>query len=238
MKRVVLFMLLAATAQAQVAELLTVRPNGTLYPSNVVASINSLADTAAAAQAAMAQAAAVAQTAMTISNEVDAIKAMELARNATGYIRLGIESFSPGIEANTNIQASVVLFEQASNDTTYAYFNLWTYYTSNPGVWPYVRTADSVGRTNAWDMLESDNISLGEVLVGSTLYEAYCNQIKLPVATTSAFFRVHADVQGVGTNQFYFPTNNGISPNGETPYTGTITDGTNIMAWTGGIRTK
>lgn len=238
MKRIAMLLMFAVNTHAQLAELLTVSPNGTLYPSNAVATINSLADTAAAAQAAMAAAQAIAQTATTISNEVNAIKVMENARNATGYIRLGVESFSPGIEADTNFQASIVLFQKASNDVSYAYYNLWTYFTSDPGSWPYVRTADSVGRTNAWDMLDSVSVSLGEVLVGSTLYEAYCNQVKMPVSSTSAFFRVHADIQGSGTNQMYFPVQNGIAVNGQLPFTGTVTDGTNTMKWLGGVRVQ
>lgn len=241
MQRLILLALVAfsSAAHAQVAELLTVRPDGTLYPSNAVATINTLADTAAAAQAAMAEAQAVATTAAAISNEIAVIKQMENARNATGYIRLGVESFSPGIEADTNLQASIVLFQKnVAVSNNLAYHKLWTYFTSDPGSWPYVRTADSLGRTNAWDMLDSANVSLGEVLVGSTLYEAYCNTVALPLNTTSAFFRVHADIQGSGTNQINFPVQNGIEVNGVAPFTGSITDGTNTMTWLGGVRVQ
>lgn len=244
MKRFLMILALApllASAQSlrgPLAELLTVRADGTLYPSNAVATITTLANVAAGAQAAVAEAQAIAVTAATITNSLAEIRALENARNSTGYIRLFVESFSPGIEADTNLTASIVLFSHASNSVDYAFYDLWTYFTSSPGTWPYVRTSESAGRTNAWDMIESENVSLGEVLVGSTLYEAYKNQIKMPIATTSAFFRVHADIQGGGTNQLNFPVENGISPNGEAPFTGTIIDGTNVMRWTGGVRVQ
>ena len=225
-------------ARAQVAQLLTVRPDGTLHPSNAVATIHSLADTAAQAQAALAQAQAVAQAAAAVSNEIAQITAMENARNATGYIRLGVESFSPGIEADTNLTASILKIEHASNTVDFAFYDIWTYFTSDPGAWPYVRTSESAGRTNAWDMLESVSVTVGEVLVGSTLYEAYRNQVKMPIASASAFFRVHADIQGSGTNQMYFPVNNGISVNGVEPFSGTVTEGTNVMRWIGGVRVQ
>ncbi len=227
------------SARAQLAGLVTVRPDGSIWPSNTVASINTLANNAAGVQAAIAAAQAADVAAAMVSNSVAGIVALERARNSTGYIRLFAESFAPGIEADTNLMASIVRFDQnVAVSNNLAWHRIWTYFTSDPGAWPYVRTSDSMGRTNAWDRLSSANVSLGEVLVGDTLYEAYCNTVSMPLSTTSAFFRVHADVAGSGTNQMYFPVNNGIAVNGVAPLTATITQGTNTMRWIGGVRVR
>ncbi len=236
---IILTLAFSLSARAQIAGLVTVRPDGSIWPSNTVATINTLANNAAGVQAAIAEAQANELAATMVSNSVAEIKALERARNATGYIRLFAESFSPGIEADTNLQASIVRFDQnVAVSNNLAWHRIWTYFTSDPGAWPYVRSSDSLGRTNAWDALESASVSLGEVLVGSTLYEAYCNTVSMPLNTTSAFFRVHADIQGSGTNQMYFPVNNGIAVNGVAPLTATFTQGTNVMQWIGGVRVR
>lgn len=230
---------LLSSVHGQLAGLVTVRPDGSIWPSNTVATITALADNAAGVQAALAAAQAADLAASMVSNAVADIKALEQARNATGYIRLFAESFSPGIEADTNQQASIVRFDQnVAVSNGLAWHRIWTYFTSDPGAWPYVRSSDSLGRTNAWDALDSASVSLGEVLVGSTLYEAYCNTVAMPLGTTSAFFRVHADIPGTGTNMMYFPVNNGVAPNGITPLTATFIEGTNVMRWEGGIRVR
>lgn len=233
-----LFLPLFTIAQQPIAELLTVAPDGTLSPTGIVSTISSIAVVASEAQAALAEAEAVSVAAGMVSNAVAEIEALENARNATGYIRLFVESFSAGIEADTNLTASIVMFEPASNTVDHAYYNLWTYFTSDPGTWPFVRTAESIGRSNTWDMATSISVSLGEVQVGETLYEAYRNTIEMPLTSTSSFFRVYADVQGAGTNQTYFPVNNGIAVNGVAPFTGSVTSGTNTMRWVGGVRVQ
>lgn len=239
-KTLVLTLLLSALCARsdEAARLVTVRPDGTVMPTGVVATVTALAEASAQAQAAIAGATAASAAATLVSNAVAEIEALENARNGTGYIRLFAESFTPGIEASTNIAASIVLFSAASNNAQYAWWDIWTYFSEDPGSWPYVRTADSAGRTNAWDLIDSESVELGEILVGSTLYEAYRNTVKMDVATTGAFFRVHADVTGTGTNAIYFPVNNGIAVNGVDPFTGTLTDGTNTMRWIGGVRVQ
>lgn len=232
------FFALACRGQ-QLGEIVAVMPDGTIYPSNSVASIQALAASAAGAQAAIAAAQANETAAGMVAAAVEDIAALERARNATGYIRLFAESFSPGIEADTNLTASIVKFDQnviISNGV--AYHDIWTYFTSDPGSWPYVKSSDSVGRTNAWDSLSSVSVTLGEVLVGDTLYEAYRNRVGMPLATTSAFFRVCADIQGAGTNAVYLPVNNGIAVNGVLPLTATVVSGTNTMRWIGGVRVR
>ena len=242
-QRVSFFVLLSIAASAQsvhgpLLELLTIRPDGSMWPTGVAATVSGLANAAATAQAAIAEAQAVQSAQAMIDARISEIEQLEAARNATGYIRLFVESFTPGIEADTNNVASIVRFSLASNTLEHAYWDLWTFFTSDPGVWPYVRTAESVGRSNEWDLADSAGVSLGEVLVGSTLYEAYRNTVRMPADSTQAFFRVYADIEGVGTNQVTLPVNTGVAVNGVPGITVTLTDGTNTMSWKGGVRVQ
>jgi hypothetical protein len=239
MIKLFLFALLPAAvlAQAEIAEIVTIR-NGQIIPSNTVAHISQLADTAAQTQAALALAQATQQSALIISNELAELEALENARNATGYIRGFVESFSAGIEADTNMVASIVKLEAAGTTPTNALWDIYTYFTSDPGSWPIIRTSDTMLRTNAWDAAQSVSVELTSVVVGGTEYEAYRNRIALPLETTNMFFRTFVDVFGGGTNAMYFPVNNGIAVNGREPLTATLTDGTNVMEWVGGVRVQ
>lgn len=226
-----------AAGGAEVAELVRVQ-DGQILPTNAVAHIQSLADTAAEVQAALARASAVEEAANMVSNSVEEIRELENARNATGYIRGFVESFSPGLEADTNLTASIVKFQSGGYDGTNVYWDIYTFFTSDPGAWPVVRTSGSAGRTNAWDETESVDVTVTNILVGSTLYEAYRNRVRMSPASTSAFFRVFCDIAGGGTNQMHFPVRNGIAVNGVAPLTATVTDGTNTMEWLGGVRVR
>jgi len=121
---------------------------------------------------------------------------------------------------------------------TNVYVDLYTYFSQDPGVWPVVRTTESLLRTNAWDEAYTVNVSVTNVLVGDTLYECYLNRVQVPSEASNAFFRVQADVQGGGTNQFYFSVNNGVSVNGLNPLTATFLVGTNTIRYVGGIRVQ
>ena len=238
MKTCIIAILLAASVSAQqIGNLVTIR-NDTIYPSNTVAAITDLAETAAQTQAALATATATAAAALMVSNSIAEIEALENARNATGYIRAFVESFSPGIEADTNITASIIKFDSAGTTASNALWDVYTYFTSDPGSWPVVRTSGSLMRTNAWDTANGVDVTLTSIVVGSTEYECYRNRIALPMETTNMFFRVYADILGYGTNQMYFPVQNGISVNGEDPLTATLVDGTNVMQWVGGVRVQ
>lgn len=238
MNKLVVFCVLfaALAAQAQRVELLTVR-NGALFPTNAAASVAEIAQAVGVVQAAAAVAEATAAAALSISNEIAEITALENARNATGYIRGFVESFSAGIEADTNMTANIVLFDRTITETN-VWVDLYTYFSSDPGVWPVVRSTESLLRTNAWDALSTVSATLTNVQVGEVLYECYRNRVSLPLEASNAFFRVWADVQGGGTNQFYFPVRNGIAVNGQTPLTATFTIGTNTIKYVGGVRVQ
>jgi hypothetical protein len=225
-------------ADEPIAELLTVR-GSTIYPSNVVATIESVAQSVAAAASAAAQAEAASQAAATVSNAVAGINEIVNSLEGIGYIRGYVLQFGSGIAADTNLTASIVQFESAGNNATNSLWDIWTYYTQDPGTMPIVRYSESVGRTNLWDAATPVGTpAIEEITVDGTVYEAYRHRLAMPLSYTSAFFRTFADVSGVGTNTIYLPVRNGIAVNGETPLTATFTVGTNAMRFVGGVRVQ
>lgn len=227
-----------AHAQEPVAELLTVQ-RGTIYPTNVAAEVSAVAAAVAQAEAVAAQADAVETAAAMVSNAVAGVTEIVNSLEGIGYIRGHVMQFGSGVEANTNAQASIVKFAPAGTSSTNSLWDIWTYFTEDPGVLPTIRFSDSVGRTNAWDEAAAVGAPvLDTVLVGSTEYEAYRNRVSMPAEYGSAFFRTFVDVSGVGTNQVYLPVRNGIAVNGTVPLTATFVDGTNIYRFVGGVRVQ
>jgi hypothetical protein len=235
-----LFVLFAVHLRAEepVAEILTVR-GSTIYPTNVAAEVSAVAAAVAQAEAAAAQAEAVETAAAMVSNAVAGVTEIVNSLEGIGYIRGHVMQFGSGIEANTNVTASIVKFASAGTDGANSLWDIWTYFTEDPGALPVIRFSDSVGRTNAWDDAAAVGAPvLDTVLVGSTEYEAYRNRVSMPAEYASAFFRTFVDVSGVGTNQVYLPVRNGIAVNGTTPLTATFQDGTNTYRFVGGVRVQ
>lgn len=174
-----------------------------------------------------------------VSNAVAGVTEIVNSLEGIGYIRGHVMQFGAGIEANTNATASIVKLAPAGSTATNSLWDIWTYFTEDPGALPVIRFTDSLGRTNAWDEAAAvGDPVLDTVLVGSTEYEAYRNRVSMPAEYGSAFFRTFVDVSGVGTNLIYLPVRNGISVNGITPLTATFVDGTNTYSFVGGVRVQ
>ena len=217
--------------------IVTVR-DGVIQPAGYVSSVSNLVSSVATVQAGLATAQATQAAALMISNELAVIRELEEARNATGYIRGFVESFSAGIVADTNMTASIVAFESGGVTATNAYWDLYTFFTNDPGTWPVVTTSESVGRSNEWDLATTIDVVLTNKIVGAVDYECYRNRITMPLSSTQAFFRVQADVMGLGTNTTYFPVVGGISVNGHAGITVTVIDGATTNQWIGGVRVQ
>jgi hypothetical protein len=227
----------ALSAAAQVGELLQVRPSGAIVPSNAVATITQVAAAAAEAAGAAAEAAVAQATAATVSNMLSDVETVINGLEGVGYIRGYLVDFSvEGTEANTNVTAVIVDFVPAvSNDTTYVYSDVYTFFNEAPAEFPICRWSASAGRTNEWDVAESVSVILTERLVGGTLYECYRNRVRVPKANASAFFRVFGEAVQSQIGAF-LPVQNGVSPAGREPLTITVTAGTNTISFVGGIR--
>lgn len=221
-----------------VAELLTVQ-GSTIYPTNVAAEVSAVAAATAAAQVAAARAEAVDLAAAMVSNAVDGVTEVVNNLEGIGYIRGHVMQFGAGIQADTNLTASIVKLSHAGTSSTNTLWDIFTFFTEDPGTLPMIRFSDALGRTNAWQTAtQVGEPVLTEVLAGGVLYEAYRNRVAMPQAYNQAFFRTYADIVGVGTNIVYLPVNNGIAVNGTEPLTAEFTVGTNTMKWVGGIRVQ
>ncbi len=235
--RVFILIMMAGVSIAGPTALVTVR-DGQILPPGYVSSVSNLVSSVATVQAGLAVATATQAAALMISNELAVIKELEEARNSTGYIRGFVESFSAGIVADTNMTASIIAFESAGSDESAAYWDLYTFFTDDPGTWPVVSTSESAGRTNEWDLATTESVVLTTKVVGGTEYECYRNRISMPLDSLQAFFRVQADVTGIGTNATYFPVVGGISVNGVRGMSVTVIEGSVTNRWIGGVRVQ
>lgn len=227
-----------ARSAEPVAEILTVQGT-TIYPTNVAATVADVAGAVATAVSAAAKAEAVEQAAGMVSNAVAGVNTIVNSLEGIGYIRGYVLQFGSGIAADTNMTASIVKFAAAGTDGTNSLWDIWTYFSEDPGVLPQMRMTESLDRTNAWNKAEIVGTpAVEEVLAGGTLYEAYKIRVSMPPVYTSAFFRTFADIAGAGTNQVFMPVKNGVSVNGATPLTGTFTTGTNVFHFVGGVRVQ
>lgn len=226
------------TARAQIGELLQVRPDGAIVPSNAVATIEGVAAAAAAAAAAASEAAVTQSTGAAVSNNLVAIQQIINGLEGIGYIRAYMLDFGVGgTEVNTNVTATIVDFVPAlSNDATYVYSDVYTFFSESPAEFPVCMWQASLGRSNEWNVADSVAIALTDRLVGDVYYaEVYRNTVRVPVASASAFFRIFAEAVQSQIGAF-LPVKNGISPGGKEPLTATFSVGTNTITYVGGIR--
>jgi len=226
------------SARAELGELLQVRPSGQIVPSNAVATITQVAAAAAEAAGAAAEAAVAQSTAATVSNMLSDVQTVINGLEGVGYVRGYLLDFgTAGTEPNTNVTATIVRFVPGvSNDASYVYSDVYTYFSESPAEFPVCRWSASVGRTNEWDEAVSVAIALVPLLVGSTYYEeVYRNTVRVPVAYSAAFFRVFAEAVASQTGAF-LPVQNGVSPGGREPLTAAFVSGTNTISFVGGIR--
>ena len=240
MKRVILSILLPLCASAQIGELLQVRPSGEIVPTNAVATIQDVAAAAASARAAAVQADIAVSVATSVSNMLDDVQLIINGLEGVGYIQGFLLDFgTAGVEANTNVTATIVKFVPAvSNDATYVYSDVYTYFSEQPESFPVCRWTASIGQTNEWDEATSVAVTITDLLVGATYYEEiYRNTVRVPVSAASSFFRVFAEAVQSQVGAF-LPVRNGISPGGREPLTATFTAGTNTISFVGGIRVQ
>ncbi|MEI6210932.1 MAG: hypothetical protein WCR06_04835 [bacterium] len=233
------FAVAVVAAGDRVAEIVSVNPQtGAISPTGFVATISSVAQIAVQAEALAAQADAVAIAANDASQAVSQVQSIINGLEGIGYVRGYVLSFGSGIQANTNTSATIVKFERAGSTATTSLWRAYTYFTSDPGVWPVVRFSRSLGSTNAWVTATQVSVVITNTTVGGTQYECYANTVSMPLSYTGAYFRTFADVSGAGTNQTYMPVRNGVSVNGVDPLTASFTVGTNSIRFVGGVRVQ
>lgn len=212
---------------------------GEIKPELAVATMADISSNAVQAVA-VAQAAAVVEAAAEEVQElVDGVSAVVNGVEGIGYIRGYILDFGvSGVEANTNVTATIVRYDHSvSNDATYVYSDVYTYYSEEPGTLPVVRWSASPRLDAVWTDLTSIETELTTVTVGATTYDAYRSRVALPIAQEAAFYRVFAEAQQQQVGA-YLPVRNGIKVGTHEPLTAEFVVGTNTVKFVGGIRVQ
>lgn len=229
---------LSASAQQleKYADIVQVR-DGVIEPPGAVAHITNVAQTAAIAQAALTQAAIIEQLYVMVSNKAAEVEELVNAREGTGYLRGGVESFEPaGIVHNTNIVASIVKFEHTVTPSNVV-GSIYSYFSEDPGSFPYCRVTSNLRETNSWELVENQVTEEDQVQVGEILYDCYRTDIFMPLAFSNAAFRVFADVIGSGTNTQAFTIYGNLKVGEYEGVNITIIDGATTNIWRGGVYT-
>lgn len=209
---------------------------GQIRPEGAAASIEQLSSNAVAAATTAAAAAAAEAAADEVSEMVGGVTAIVNSLEGVGMIRgflldYGVSESVP----NTNATANIVKFvPNVSNDTVYAYCDLYTYFSEEPASFPRSRWSTSPRADAEWNEAESVSVVLTRVVVGGFDYECYLNTVRVPVAYSNAFFRIYAEATQ-GVVGAYLPVQQGVQPGSHEPLTGTWMIGTNQISVVGGI---
>lgn len=234
-KLIVILAAIAGIVQAQDAEFVMMTPAG-LSPQGAVATVADLSSNIVVAVAAEAAAQAASLAAVEVQTIVDGVTDLVNALEGVGYIRGYMLDFGvSGSEANTNVTASIIRYTHSvSNDATYVYSDVYTYFSEEPAEYPVVRWASSPREDAVWSELTSVGVVETQITVGATIYDCYRNTVRIPTAQASAFFRIFADAvqQQVGA---FLPVRNGIKVGNETPLSVQLTEGTNTWRIVGGV---
>lgn len=229
---------LVAFADAKIGTLLSVRPDGTMCPTGVVATIRDVAQASADAAVTYAKAEVLEETASAASNMLQNVRMMINELEGIGYIRGFVMDFGAVEEVNTNMTSTIVRFDpDVSRDDAYVYSDIYTYFSESPDGFPVCRWTSALGReAPIWEEAESVNITITDLVVGNTYYaEVYKNTVRVPIEYSAAFFRIFAEAKQsiVGA---HLPVRNGVKPGNYEPLTATFIDGTNVWKIEGGIR--
>jgi len=88
-----------------------------------------------------------------------------------------------------------------------------------------------------WQTLPSVATTLTTITVDSVQWECYRITVAMPLALSSAFFRVFATAQQQQVGA-YFPVRNGIKVGAFEPLTAEVMCGTNTIKFVGGVRVQ
>lgn len=209
--------------------------NGSIFPAGAAASVDQITSNAVAAAATSAAAEATQQAAAQVSEMIagvsDVVNSLEGVGMIRGYLlNYGVSESAP----NTNAAINIVRFDKCvSNDVSYSYSDIYTYFSEAPASFPKIRYSTALREEAVWLEAESVSVVLTNTVVEAIDYECYRNTVRVPVAYTNAFFRVWAEASS-GYVGSHFPVQNGIKVGTYEPLTGTWMIGTNRITIVGG----
>ena len=227
------FIMLASVAFAG-DELVVIR-NGSIFPEGAAASVDQITSNAVVAAATAAGAEAARQAATEVSEMISGVAGIVNSLEGVGTIRgflldYGVSESAP----NTNAAVNIIKFDKCvSNDASYAYSDIYTYFSEAPASFPKIRWATALRDDSVWSEADSVSVVLTNTVVGAIDYECYRNTVRIPVGYTNAFFRVWAEASRAYVGS-HLPVQNGIKCGEYEPLTGTWMIGTNRITIVGG----
>lgn len=237
-KAIILAALMPLIAIGADSEFVLVK-HGEIHPAGAVATLEDISQAAV-------QALVVAQSAATVSNAAAEVQAMvdsvgEVINSVegVGYIRGYVLDFGVSeAEVNTNATANIIRYDHAvSNDVTIVYSDIYVYFSEEPAELPVLQWAGSPRVDATWQTLPSVATTLTTITVDAVQWECYRITVAMPLALSTAFFRVFATAQQQQVGAF-LPVRNGIKVGAFEPLTAEVMCGTNTIKFVGGVRVQ
>lgn len=239
MRKVIIFAaLMPLIAIAQDAEFVLVK-QGDIHPAGAVATLEDISQAAVQALVVAQSAATVSNAAAEVQAMVDSVGDVINSVEGVGYIRGYVLDFGvSAAEVNTNATANIVRYDHAvTTDETSAYSDIYVYFSEEPAELPVLQWAGSPRTDATWQTLPSVSTTLTTITVDAVQWECYKIRVAMPLALSSAFFRVFATAQQQQVGAF-LPVRNGIKVGAFEPLTAEVMCGTNTIKFVGGIRVQ
>lgn len=235
---IVSLFLLPLVASALEFEFVLIK-DGEIFPIGAVATVEDITDNAVQAIAVAQSAAIVSNAAEQVVAMVDSVADITNSVEGVGYIRGYMLDFGVSeSEVNTNATANIIRYDHnVSADATNVYSDVYVYFTEEPASLPVLQWAGSPRTEATWATLTSVSTELTNITVDAVSYECYRIKVGIPVALSSAFFRVFAEAQQQTVGAF-LPVRNGIKVGSYEPLTAEMMCGTNVIKFVGGIRVQ
>ena len=240
----VLFMILclasglAFAEDAKGGQFLMVDEHGEITPPGYTLGLDQIAETAAEVASASNRVQAVAEATRQAQGVVSNLTEMLVGTAAFGYIDAFVVSFGGAAAVSTNATCRIIKLQiaaETSGDQSchYLYYVFSEPMNSDPLIkW---RTSLTEGEWQYAQTQETTHFSNGTVLDGRAYDNLYMSKVWLDSSLNSSFFMAYCEIAAPDGDGSLLPIYGGIKINGQTGYTGSITNDNCVFRYDGGL---
>ena len=233
------FSLAADTPAA--GQYLMVDEEGRISPPGYTLGIDQIAAAAAQTAAASNRVMAVAEATEASEAVVSNLTEVLVGNVSFGYIDGFVVSFGGVAAVSSNASCRIVRFDVAQEHKTvggvpYSGHYLWYYYSEPMNSVPYIKWKTALSATE-WEVAEQDGaISYGTATLDGVTYEnLYRSTAWTPSSLDAAFYMAYCDVSTPEGDGSVFPIHGGITINGQTGFSGAVTNEGAVFSYSGGL---
>lgn len=227
--------------EAQRAQFLMVDEEGNISPQGYTLGIDQIAAAAAETAAASNRVAAVAQATAESAAIVSNLTEVLVGNVSFGYIDGFVVSLGGAAAVSSNATCRIVRFDVAQESKTtggvaYSGHHIYYYYSEPMNSVPYIKWKTAL-TDEEWTVAEQDGaVSYGTATLDGVTYEnLYRSTAWTPSSLDRAFYMAYCEVSTPEGDGSLFPIWGGITINGQSGFTGAITNETAVFTYQGGL---